>query len=266
MNNQTIDFRQYLVNKHLSANTIKSYMKAVEHYESMFSQYDAESLNSYKHYMTRNYKPQTINLRILAINKYLSFIGKGDLALPLIKIQHASFSDNVVTPKEYSRMKQGLLNDDDLRWYYMIWTMGATGARVSELVQIKIEDIIHGYVDILSKGDKTRRLYFPIQLRKSVYQWGESQGQLSGYLFTNNRGEPITPRGFSILRKSQRNTASTPTAYIPTLSVTCMPSRFSTSVRMSLPFPIFLVMKASKQLRSIYDDHTSSKNASSTKP
>ena len=198
MNNQTIDFRQYLVNKHLSANTIKSYMTAVSQYESMFDQYDAESLDSYKHYMTKNHKPQTINLRILAINKYLAFIGKGDLALPLIKIQHASFSDNVVSPKDYSRMKQGLLNDADLRWYYMIWTMGATGARVSELVRIRIEDIIQGYVDILSKGDKTRRLFFPIQLRKSVYKWGESQGQLSGYLFTNNRGEPISTRGFSI--------------------------------------------------------------------
>ena len=198
MNNQTIDFRQYLVNKHLSANTIKSYMTAVTQYESMFDQYDAESLDSYKHYMTKNHKPQTINLRILAINKYLAFIGKGHLALPLIKIQHASFSDNVVSPKDYSRMKQGLLKDEDLRWYYMIWTMGATGARVSELVRIRIEDIIQGYVDILSKGDKTRRLYFPIQLRKSVYQWGESQGQLSGYLFTNNRGEPISTRGFAI--------------------------------------------------------------------
>lgn len=120
MDNQTNDFRQYLVNKHLAANTIKSYMTAVTQYESMFEQYDAESLEAYKHYMVKHHKPQTTNLRILAINKYLAFIGKGDLALPLIKIQHASFSDNVVTPKEYTRIKQGLLNDDDLRWYYMI--------------------------------------------------------------------------------------------------------------------------------------------------
>lgn len=195
MNNQTIDFRQYLINKHLSPNTIKSYMTAVTQYESMFDQYDAESLKNFKHYMTKNHKPQTINLRILAINKYLAF---------LIYCRKATRPDGCSSRYSCAR----------------------------------------AFINGASRKDSCQAIFLPtIEESLSAHE-----------------------ASLSISRRLPRNTASTPTAYIPTLSVTCMPSRFSTSVRMSLSFPIFLVMKASRQPRSIYDDHTSSKNASSTKP
>ena len=46
-------------------------------------------------------------------------------------------------------------------WYFVVRFLGATGARVSELLQIKIEDLKLGYLDLYSKGGKIRRLYFP---------------------------------------------------------------------------------------------------------
>ncbi len=39
--------------------------------------------------------------------------------------------------------------------------MTATGARVSELLQIKAEHITAGHLDIYTKGGKIRRLYIP---------------------------------------------------------------------------------------------------------
>ena len=39
--------------------------------------------------------------------------------------------------------------------------MAATGVRISELVQIQIEDIRRGQLDLYSKGNKIRRIYFP---------------------------------------------------------------------------------------------------------
>lgn len=202
MKKETNNFRQYLINNHLAANTIKSYMKAVEQYCSMYENCDAKSLDSYKQYLVKHHRPQTINLRILSINKFLTYIGKGNLALPLIKMQHLTFTDNIVSTKEYEFIKRKLLEDGDYKWFFMIWAMGASGARVSELLQIRIEDILHGSVELLSKGGKTRYIYFPRALRKAIAKWGVENGQTSGFLFTNNRGYPITSRGFSLHLKT----------------------------------------------------------------
>ena len=48
---------------------------------------------------------------------------------------------------------------------FVVWFMAATGARVSELLQIKAEHVQVGYLDLYSKGGKIRRLYIPKTLR-----------------------------------------------------------------------------------------------------
>ena len=195
-------FHQHLLDSHLAVNTIKAYMTAVELYSSMFTELDADSLDRYKSHLTKFFKPQTVNQRILAINRFLKFMGKGNLALPIIKMQNISFSDNIVSRRDYNRLKQGLLSDGEIRWYFMIWTMGATGARVSELVKIRIEDIMAGYVDILSKGNKTRRIFFPRTLSREVRRWSAEEGGLTGYLFLNKSGDVISTRGYSMHLKT----------------------------------------------------------------
>ena len=79
----------------------------------------------------------------------------------------------------------------------MVRFLAATGARVSELIQIKIEHIHVGYFDIYSKGGKYRRLFIPKKLRLEAEKWVSEQGRASGYLFLNRFGERITSRGIS---------------------------------------------------------------------
>ena len=79
----------------------------------------------------------------------------------------------------------------------MIWYLAATGARVSELIQIKIEHIEIGYFDLYTKGGKLRRLYIPKKLKKETLEWLEETHRFSGYLFLNRYGERITTRGIS---------------------------------------------------------------------
>ena len=40
--------------------------------------------------------------------------------------------------------------------------MAATGVRISELVKFQVEDVLDGFKDIYSKGNKMRRVYIPI--------------------------------------------------------------------------------------------------------
>ena len=61
-----------------------------------------------------------------------------------------------------------------------VWFLGATGARVSELVKIKTEHIDIGYFDIYSKGGKIRRLYIPKRLKNETSIWIENENRTSG--------------------------------------------------------------------------------------
>lgn len=79
----------------------------------------------------------------------------------------------------------------------MVRFLAATGARVSELVQLKAEHVALGYYDIYTKGGKIRRLFIPKKLRLEAMDWLNSENRATGYLFLNRFGERITPRGIS---------------------------------------------------------------------
>lgn len=82
-----------------------------------------------------------------------------------------------------------------MNWYFIVRYLAATGARISELVQIKIEHVHKGYIDIYGKGGKVRRIYIPKSLRIETLKWLDSNNLESGYLFLNRFGEKITTRG-----------------------------------------------------------------------
>lgn len=120
-----------------------------------------------------------------------------DFKLPAVKSQQKPFLNNVISKRDYEKLKRGLRKDQDLFWYFVVRFLGATGARVSELVQIKAEHIAVGCMDLYSKGGKIRRIYFPETLCKEMAAWLNQRGMVSGYVFTNRRGKPISPRSIS---------------------------------------------------------------------
>ncbi|MGY4680134.1 tyrosine-type recombinase/integrase, partial [Ursidibacter arcticus] len=73
----------------------------------------------------------------------------------------------------------------------------ATGARVSELIQIKCEHVKIGYIDLYSKGGKLRRIYIPQALQKEALLWLEKNNQSYGFIFINKYGDRMTTRGIA---------------------------------------------------------------------
>jgi site-specific recombinase XerD len=94
-------------------------------------------------------------------------------------------------------LKNSLKNDDNIEWYFVVRFLAATGARVSELIQFKVEHIHIGYLDLYTKGGKIRRLFIPSALRIEVLEWLSSNHRTTGYLFLNRFGERITTRGIA---------------------------------------------------------------------
>jgi len=156
-----------------------------------------KNLLSYKGYLIETYKPKTINIRILGVNKYLEFLKQDKLKLKVIKIQNKTFLENVISDADYKFFKNKLKKNGRLNWYFVVRYLAATGARVSELVQIKVEHIKAGYIDIYGKGGKVRRIYIPKTLVKETEKWLAETQITSGYLFLNRFGDKITTRGIA---------------------------------------------------------------------
>ena len=191
------EFETYLKRKNLSQNTIMSYVSTVEYYLSHYDGITKENLLEYKGYLLEKYSPKTVNLRIQAINKYLDFIKKDKLRLKAVKVQQKNFLENVVSDADYKYFKRKLKKDGRKQWYFVVRFLTATGVRVSELIQIKVEHVQMGFFDVYSKGGKLRRLYIPKSLRKEALMWLEEEERYSGYLFLNRFGERITARGIA---------------------------------------------------------------------
>lgn len=188
------DFELHLKKAGLAENTVRSYLYSVRFFLENY-ELKMEELFEYKGYLLDNFKPKTVNLRLQGVNKYLAFIGHDDLKLKFIKVQQKPFLEDVISHADYLFLKRSLKKDGILKWHFVVWFLGATGARVSELIKLKVEHVEIGYFDIYSKGGKIRRLYIPKKLRNSCLSWLESENRRSGYLFLNKFNEPITARG-----------------------------------------------------------------------
>lgn len=199
--NESEHFELYLQEKNLSSNTISSYVYAVKQYYSNYSSVTRKNLRDYKVYLIEHYKPQTINLRIRAINCYLESIQKENLKLSAIKVQQKPFLEHVISEADYLYFKNCLKKDDEMHWYFVVRFLAATGARVSELTQIKAEHVEMGYLDLYSKGGKLRRIYIPAALKKETKKWLQETGKDSGFIFLNRYGERITARGIAVQLK-----------------------------------------------------------------
>lgn len=189
------DFELYLRKENLAEHTICSYVWTVSFYLSHYHTVNRENLLTYKGYLLESYSPQTVNVRIQAINKYLIFLQQEELLLKNVKIQGANFLENVISNEDYSFLKSKLKQDGNIKWYFIVWYLGATGARVSEIVQLKVSDVKRGYADLSAKGEKIRRLYIPTQLKNETLKWLSAENISAGLLFLNRFGQPLTTRG-----------------------------------------------------------------------
>lgn len=191
------DFKTYLVHQNLSKNTIESYQSSVNYFFKDFEEINKQNLLTFKATLVDSYKGKTVNLRIQGINKYLEYIGKDKLKLKYIKIQQKTYLENVISDADYEFLKNKLWKQKNYEWYFVVRFLGATGARVSELIQFKYEHLIRGYIDLYTKSGKIRRIFIPKKLRIKAINYYDSINRTSGYLFLNKDGKQITTRGIA---------------------------------------------------------------------
>ena len=172
------DFKTHLSERGFSDHTIQSYEFSIRQMQERIGAEPGNAdLLAHKDWLSSEYAAKTVNLRITAINSYLDFIGYEGIRLRGLRIQQKPFLDNVISQEDYERMRDFLLKDGELFWHYVVRFLACTGARVSELRMFTVASVGTGHLDIVSKGQKLRRIYiFPPSWRKTRENGCEALG------------------------------------------------------------------------------------------
>lgn len=175
-----------------------------------------QNITNYLKYLdNNNYKTSSIIRKIVSIklfHKYLSEEYKiKDVSSKIINPRLRRKLPNILTIEEVDNLLDIKLNTPfDYRNKAMLELMYSSGLRVSELVDLKLNniDLDNGYVRCLGKGKKERII--PIgeiaieYLKKYINEYRNSmkKGYYTENVFLNNHGKNITRQGFFLIIKN----------------------------------------------------------------
>ena len=133
--NHALDlFEKYLAAHNKSPNTICVYRYAVEQFYHLYPQLTPRNLQLYKVYLLEHYKPQTVNLRIRALNCFMEYRQASITPITMIKIQQKTYLDKIISQADYEYLKRKLVENEEFTYYFIVRLITATGVRVSELI------------------------------------------------------------------------------------------------------------------------------------
>lgn len=175
-----------------------------------------QDITNYLKYLdNNNYETSSIIRKIVSIklfHKYLSLEYKiKDVSSKIINPRLRRKLPNILTIEEVDNLLDIKLNTPfDYRNKAMLELMYSSGLRVSELVDLKLNniDLDNGYVRCLGKGKKERII--PIgeiaieYLKKYINEYRNSmkKGYYTENVFLNNHGKNITRQGFFLIIKN----------------------------------------------------------------
>lgn len=188
-------FRKFLTERNMSDRTITAYSYAVKQFYGRYSQLTDKNLQLYKVFLIEHYKPQTVNLRLRAMNCFVRYRESSLCPVSMVHVQQKGFLEQIISQADYEFLKQRLWEDGEYNYYFLIRLMAATGVRISELVLFEVDDVKKGYRDIYSKGNKLRRVYIPAALKKTFEEWPGFSERSKGILFLNRFGTTLSASG-----------------------------------------------------------------------
>lgn len=182
-------YRKYLVNRHLSENTILIYVRQAKLYEKYRIEHDeCVKETGYFDYLKQNYKTGTANLYMIAVNVYLKYLGNCNIKIKIMKTQRFRSLENVISISEYRRLLNTALETGRKKYYLIMLTLAGTGIRISELKYIDVEHLQNGFVNIWNKG-RSREIYIPDNLIKQLGRYCREEEIRSGVIFRGRQNE-----------------------------------------------------------------------------
>lgn len=213
-------FTYLLVERGLADNTIAAYRRDLTHFKDYLNSLEINDWTAVDKYCIHNYMQQleTENLRSSSRARKSAALKSFFKYLYLEKIIPHNLAEEIETPKKEKILPKYLTIEEvdrlldapkvntlnGCRDKAMLETLYATGMRVSELVELKIDQVNTemAYVRCIGKGNKERLVplgqaaiealnYYTEYCRRKIPNYWRNE-----YLFLNMRGEKMTRQGF----------------------------------------------------------------------
>lgn len=191
-------FEEYLRNEERERSTTEKYLRDVREFAAWLTGGEAakERVTAWKEHLTaKGFRPETVNGKLSALNKFFSFLGWEHCRVKYLKIQRRLFrgTEKELTKEEYLRLLETADVLGKKRLALLIETICATGIRVSEVKYITAEAVQMGRADISLKG-KIRTILLPGKLRRKLQKYARKKKIASGEIFITRSGKGISRR------------------------------------------------------------------------
>mgnify|MGYP000312396900 CR=1 FL=1 len=204
------EYEEYLRGEKRSENTVKEYTYFVEnmlrHFRKEVENITSEDLKRYKMYLStrKKYSKNTLYLAIEAIKAYFKYKGL-DTARNLSPPKRPKQMPKYLTENEVRKLLS--VASENPRDYAILSFLAYSGLRVSELCNLKIEDVdFHErIVRVHGKGDKDRIVIVSPHAMEALEKYLSTRKDSLEYLFSSQKSEKITRvQVFRIVKKYAR--------------------------------------------------------------
>ncbi|MSR91006.1 tyrosine-type recombinase/integrase [Inconstantimicrobium porci] len=174
------NFKDYLYDNEKSEKTVSSYISDIKQffkfYSGKVSDIDKKVIRQYTAYLQSNFAIKTANRKLVSLHQFIEYLNEEEemnisVKIKQLKVSNQNFIDVMIENSDVRRMVKAAEEKNDIRAVAIMYTLFYTGARVSELLQIKVDDVDRNSVYILGKGNKYRELLIPKKLKDVLNEY-----------------------------------------------------------------------------------------------
>lgn len=205
------NFEKWCIDEGRAENTVKTYKGVLEKFNQWLSEQEIslaevsrQDIQSYMNYLDeQNRSASTIDKVFAAIRVFAQFLNQTDIVQNIIKKEKEKniyqTIPETLNEKDKQHLLQSVEKDKHLRNTAIIYTLLYTGIRISELCDLRYEDIeIRGQKGILtvrdSEGEQQRVIPLPKEAIFHLNQYMNTLKLKEGSLFISNSNNPLTSR------------------------------------------------------------------------
>ena len=191
-------FARYLCELEYAPGSREKYLRDIRIFQKWSTQQtvDRELTAAWKnHLMDKGCRPETINSKLSALNRFFSYMGWDELRVRYLRIQRRLFrnTDRELTREDYGRLVTAAEKQGKGRLGLLMETICATGIRVSEVKYITLEAVRSGRADISLKG-KIRTILLPGKLCRKLEKYAGKEKIVSGEILLTRNGKSLCRR------------------------------------------------------------------------
>lgn len=199
--NTLSDFFRFLIGQERSLSTAEKYTRDVRAFLSWQKDFykkdhplSRQQVIAWKEtLLEKKYAPVTINSMLSSVNSFLTFLGREDCRVKLLRIQKKVFreKEKELTRREYEKLLEAAKRGGRQRLHILMECIGNTGIRVSEVKYITVEAARAGRADISLKG-KVRTILIQKKLCRRLLEYAKKRKIRTGCIFLTKTGKELS--------------------------------------------------------------------------